>query len=181
MDDETLAQQAKKDVEAFAELYRRNVSRVYRYHLAHCGNVADAEDLTSQTFLAVLDGIQTYRASGVFAAWLMGIARRKQALFFRQFKPEVTLEQMEETAAKYPPVEFLAGRRISFQQACEAIKLLNPERAEALRLCFFAGLSAAEAGLILEKSEAAVKMLVSRALQDLRTRSRLSLEVQDEQ
>jgi RNA polymerase sigma-70 factor, ECF subfamily len=48
MDDAHLAQQARADPEAFAELYRRHVRSVYRYHLAHTGNVKDAEDLTSR-------------------------------------------------------------------------------------------------------------------------------------
>ena len=50
MDDADLAARAQSDPEAFAELYRRHVRSVYRYHLAHTGNVRDAEDLTSQTF-----------------------------------------------------------------------------------------------------------------------------------
>ena len=49
MDDARLAIQARSDPEAFAELYRRHVLSIYRYHLAHTGNVKDAEDLTSQT------------------------------------------------------------------------------------------------------------------------------------
>ena len=49
-DDARLTHQARADLEAFAELYRRHVQSVYRYHIAHTGNVRDAEDLTSQTF-----------------------------------------------------------------------------------------------------------------------------------
>ena len=58
MDDTRLAHQARADPEAFAELYRRHVRSIYRYHLAHTGNVKDAEDLTSQTFMAALEGIR---------------------------------------------------------------------------------------------------------------------------
>ena len=45
---------------------------------------------------------------------------------------------------------------------------------------FFSELSTAEAGLVLRKSEAAVRMLISRGLHDLRTRTSLALEVEDE-
>ena len=34
-DEIDLAQQAIRDVDAFAELYRRHMTRVYRYHIAH--------------------------------------------------------------------------------------------------------------------------------------------------
>jgi RNA polymerase sigma-70 factor, ECF subfamily len=73
-DEAALAQQAIRDVDAFAELYRRHMTRVYRYHIAHVGNVKDAEDLTSQTFIAALEGIRSFRGSGSFAAWILGIA-----------------------------------------------------------------------------------------------------------
>jgi hypothetical protein len=82
MDDARLAHQARADPEAFAELYRRHVRSIYRYHLAHTGNVRDAEDLTSQTFMAALEGIRSYRGTGPYITWLIGIAARKRTLFF---------------------------------------------------------------------------------------------------
>src|SRR5215216_1584307 len=86
-----LAQQAIRDVDAFAELYRRHMTRVYRYHIAHVGNVKDAEDLTSQTFMAVLEGIRSFRGTGSVAAWILGIASKKRLMFFRRSrgKPQV--------------------------------------------------------------------------------------------
>ncbi|MDY7078178.1 MAG: sigma factor [Chloroflexota bacterium] len=50
-DDETLAREATENPAAFAELYRRHLSRVYRYLLVRVGDVHDAQDLTAQTFL----------------------------------------------------------------------------------------------------------------------------------
>ena len=87
MDDARLAQQARADPEAFAELYRRHVRSIYRYHLAHTGNMRDAEDLTSQTFIAALEGIRSYPGAGPYMTWLMGIAARKHARFFRRNRP----------------------------------------------------------------------------------------------
>ena len=78
MDDARLAQQARTEPEAFAELYHRHLASVFRYHLAHTGNTKDAEDLTSQTFMAALEGIDSYRARGPYIAWLMGIASRNR-------------------------------------------------------------------------------------------------------
>lgn len=176
--DETLAEQARSDAEAFAELYRRYAARVYRYHILHTGNIKDAEDLTSQTFLAALDAIGRYRRDGMFAAWLMGIARRQKALFFRNRKPEAPLEQAANLPAAQTPVDLAVLQRMTLQQARAAFQLLSPERAEALALCFFAGLSPLEAARVLGKSQAAVKMLISRGLQDLRVRTTLALEVE---
>jgi DNA-directed RNA polymerase specialized sigma24 family protein len=37
-------------------LYQDHLDAVYRYHLAHTGNVQDAQDLTSESFRAALEG-----------------------------------------------------------------------------------------------------------------------------
>jgi DNA-directed RNA polymerase specialized sigma24 family protein len=89
MDNAQLAQQARPDREAFAELYRRHVLSVFRYHRAHTDNDKDAEDLTSQTFMAALEGMRSYRGTGPYIAWLMGIALRLRARFFRGRRPVV--------------------------------------------------------------------------------------------
>ena len=176
-DDVHLAHQARTDAEAFAELYRRHVTSVYRYHMAHTGDVKDAEDLTSQTFMAALEGIRSYRGTGSFAAWIMGIASRKRALFFRKSKPEAPLEAALHIPTPSLPTDKAAARRLQLEQVHHALKQISPERAEALTLCFFGGLNSKEAGHVLGKSEAAIKMLISRGLNDLRTRTSLALEV----
>ena len=176
-DDAHLAHLALTDANAFAELYCRHVTSVYRYHMAHTGNVKDAEDLTSQTFIAALEGIRSYRGTGSFAAWIMGIAARKRALFFRGSKPEVPLEAALHIPTPSLPTDKAAARRLQMDQVHRALKQISPERAEALVLCFFSGLNANEAGRVLGKSEAAIKMLISRGLHDLRTRTSLALEV----
>ena len=177
MDDARLAQQARSDPEAFAELYRRHVVRIYRYHLAHTGNAKDAEDLTSQTFMAALEGIRSYRGTGPYITWLFGIASHKRARFFRGSKSEVPLEAALHLPTAGLPTDKAAARRLQMDQVLGALHTLSLDRAEALILCFFSGLSPAEAGRVLGKRETAVRMLISRGLQDLRTRTSLALEV----
>ena len=181
MDDSQLATQAHTDAEAFAELYRRHVTRVYRYHMAHTGNVKDVEDLTSQTFMAALESIRSFRGTGSFAAWIMGIACHKRFLFFRSHKrSEVPLDAALELPDTKLPTDMAALRHMQLDQLRGALRSVSPDRLEAIALCYFAGLDCSEAGRVLGKSEAAVKMLLSRGLQDLRTRTSLSLEAQDE-
>lgn len=177
MDDIRLAQQARADPEAFAELYHRYLKNIYRYHLAHTGNVKDAEDLTSQTFMAALEGINSYRGAGPYIAWLMGIASRKRLRFFRGSRPEVPLDAALQIPTPSLPTEKAAARRLQMDQVLQALRTISAERAEAVILYFFCELNFVEAGLVLGKSEAAVKMLISRGLQDLRTRTSLALEV----
>jgi RNA polymerase sigma-70 factor (ECF subfamily) len=175
-----LARQAVTDANAFAELYRRNVRRVYRYHIANCGNVKDAEDLTSQTFMAALEGIRSFREAGSFAAWLMGIASKKKLMYFRRngAKPEVSLDE----ALHYPspdlPTDKAVTQRLQLESVSRALRQISMDRAEAITLSYFAGLNNSEVSRVMNKSEAAVKMLISRGLQDLRERTSLSLEVE---
>ena len=180
-EDSDLARQAVHSVEAFAELYRRNLTRVFRYHIAHVGNEKDAEDLTSQTFMAALEGIRSFRGTGTFTAWLFGIASRKRLMFFRRngSRPEVPLEAVPETPCPDPPTDSAAIQRLQLEAISRALRQIPAERAEALILTYFGGLSQAEPGRVLNKSEAAVKMLISRGLQDLRERTSLALEVEE--
>jgi len=177
IDDAALAIQARSNPDAFAELYRRHVVSVYRYHLAHIGNEKDAEDLTSQTFMAALEAIKSYRGTAPYIAWIMGIATRLRARFFRGIKPEVPLEAALHIPTSSLPTDKSAFQRLERDQIINALKQISKDRAEALILCFFSGLNFREAGQVLGKSEAAVKMLVSRGLQDLRTRSSITLDV----
>jgi RNA polymerase sigma-70 factor (ECF subfamily) len=178
MDEIQLAREARTDAEAFAELYRRHVTRVYRYHMAHTGNVKDAEDLTSQTFLAALENIHSFRGDGAFAAWIMGIASRRRALFFRGRRREVPLEAALQVPNPAPSTDRAAALRLQIESVARALRRISPDRAEAVILHFFGGLKHSEAASVLGKSEAAVKMLVSRGLQDLREQTSPALEAE---
>lgn len=177
-EDTQLAFQARVDIEAFSELYRKHVTRVYRYHIAHTGNLKDAEDLTSQTFMAALEGIKTFRGRGSFAAWIMGIAVRKQKMFFRSNKPEMPLEAVIQNLHHGTLTDQAAAQRMNLECIHRALKQISAERAEALTLHYFGGLKILEIARTLGKSEGAVKMLLARGLQDLRQRSSLALEVE---
>lgn len=166
--DEELASHAPNEKAAFSELYHRHFPRVYRYHLARMGDRADAEDLTAQTFLAALEGIRTYRGTGPFAAWLMGIAHNQMAMHYRRRKNETALDEGLNIPDPSDRPERLAGQRLQLSQVSQALERLTPERAEAIMLYIFADLSAAETGRVMGKSEGAVKMLVLRGLRELR-------------
>lgn len=179
-DESDLIRNAVHDVDAFAELYRRNLTRIYRYHMAHVGNARDAEDLTSQTFMAALEGIRSFRGTGSFAAWIFGIASKKRLMFFRKngSQPEVPLDAALQLPSPDLTTDKAAHQRLQLEAVSRALRQISTDRAEALILTYFGGLTQAEAGRILNKSEAAVKMLISRGLQDLRERTSLSLEVE---
>jgi len=181
--DEVLANQAqigqaRINREAFGELYHRHVKRIYRYHLARTGNAAEAEDLTTQTFLAALEGIHTYRKQRPFSAWLYGIASHKMIDHYRRQRNHISLENAEEYQDSNPSIDEIVLTRLNMEQVSIALRSITAERAEALVWRMFAGLCAAEVGQIMDKSETAVRMLVMRGLEDLRQRLTVPTEVE---
>src|SRR5690242_17349708 len=75
--DQTLLAQALEGAEdAFTALYRRRQGPIYRFALQMTGSTAIAEDVTQETFLAlILHGSRYQEARGTVAAFLYGIAR----------------------------------------------------------------------------------------------------------
>lgn len=166
--DNALASRAKEDVEAFATLYRRHLHRVYSYLHTRVGNVHDAQDLTTQTFVSALNGIQTYEPRDLFIAWLIGIARHKLSDHFRHHHPIISLDDIAPLTDGADSVEDGIIKQLRIAEITAILAKLNPERAEALRLRYFADLKIREVADVMEKSEGAVKMLIARGLDDIR-------------
>ena len=153
--------------------FRRYVTRIYRYCNSRTENAAVAEDLTAQTFLAALEGITHFRGDGSVAAWLFGIASNvcKGYHRYRQRHPQEPLE----TAARRkdtetPDPERRAYRRGILDCAQRVLPQLSEARQEVVRLRFLAGLNTAETATVMGKRRAAVRQLLSRAIDDLRER-----------
>lgn len=165
--DEELAQIACESSNAFAELYRRHVTSVYRYLQVRVGKVHDAQDLTTQTFLAALQNISSYQGVGSFRSWLLRIAQRRAADYFRQRRDTLPLEMAEHLPHPTTPHEELIDQQLRLEMVAGMLHTLTPERSEALALRLFGRLSVVEVAHVMGKTEAAVKMLVYRAICDL--------------
>jgi RNA polymerase sigma-70 factor, ECF subfamily len=158
---------AQRDPAAFATLYRRYVTPVYRYIFSRVGHRPDAEDLTSQVFTEALASLPRYQEQGTFAAWLFTIAARRIVDHYRQTRPQLPLgAALEQPAAGRTPLA-QAIRREELAQLAALIGRLDEEKQELLRLRFAAGLTYAEIGSVTGRSEAAVKMAISRLLRRL--------------
>ena len=176
-DDVELARRASHDPDAFTELYHRYLPGIYRYHLARTGHVQEAEDLTAQTFLTALESISSFSGRGSFSSWLFGIASHKLADHYRRSRIELPIEEAEDLHSTTPLPEEAAIQHLEIARVAHLLRLISPERAEALVLCLFGGLSLAEAADTVGKSKAAVKMLVHRGICDLQERLAIPQEV----
>ena len=157
------------DREALEALYLLHFDRIYSYLHLSVGNRHDAEDLTTQTFLKMLEAIGRFRwQAAPFSAWLFRIAHNLAMDHFRasrRWQPEEEVPEPEgatESSAEEAALESI-GRR----SMLELIEDLSPEQKQVLTLKFVFNFSNGEAAAILGKTEGAVKSLQHRALVSL--------------
>ncbi len=163
-----LVRSAKHDLTQFAALYDRHVQSIYRYIYSRVGSQAQAEDITSQTFLAAMEALSSYREQGHFRAWLFTIARRKIADHYRQRKPESSLDGREVQANTSDPLQKVI-RKEAFAELHAMIGELTEFECELIRLRYVAELPFAEIGRLVGKSEGAAKKALYRLLDRLQT------------
>jgi RNA polymerase sigma-70 factor (ECF subfamily) len=161
-DEASLVEAARLEPEAFAALYRCYLTPVYRYLLHRLSSVHDAEDLTALVFTEALEGLAAYhyKKGGSFAAWLFTIARRRLVDFYRQH-PSAPLN---DPPSSEPGLLATVEKGEDLQRLTNLLTQLDEERQELLRLRFSAGLSFAQIGLLVGRTEAAVKMAIYRAI-----------------
>jgi RNA polymerase sigma-70 factor (ECF subfamily) len=157
------------DRDALEELYLIHFDRIYSYLHVSVGNRHDAEDLTTQTFLKMLEKIGSFKwQSAPFSAWLFRIAHNLAMDHFRarrRWQPEE--EVPEPPGEEEPSAELTAMRTIGRESMLKLIEGLSPEQQQVLTLKFVFNLPNAEVAAILDKTEGAIKSLQHRALVSL--------------
>ena len=157
------------DRAALEELYLIHFDRIYSYLHMTVGNRHDAEDLTTQTFLRMLEAIGRFRWQSVpFSAWLFRIAHNLSMDHFRaarRVQPEEEVPEPE--GAEADSAELEALHSIGRQSLLELIEGLSDEQQQVLTLKFVFNFANAEVANILGKTEGAVKSLQHRALVSL--------------
>ena len=166
---ELVARGQQGDRDALEELYLIHFDRIYSYLHVSVGNRHDAEDLTTQTFLKMLEKIGTFKwRSAPFSAWLFRIAHNLAMDHFRarrRWQPEE--EVPEPPGEEEPSAELTAMQTIGRESMLKLIGRLSPEQQQVLTLKFVFNLPNAEVAAIFDKSEGAIKSLQHRALVSL--------------
>ncbi|MGN6429933.1 MAG: sigma-70 family RNA polymerase sigma factor [Gaiellaceae bacterium] len=165
-----LVEQAQKGNRgALEELYLLHFDRIYSYLHMSVGNRHDAEDLTTQVFVKMLESIGKFRwRSAPFSAWLFRIAHNLAMDHFRankRWQPEE--EVPEPDPGDRSAAEEEALESIGRESMLEMIGKLSHEQQQVLTLKFVFNFSNAEAATILDKTEGAIKSLQHRALASL--------------
>ncbi len=167
-------ERAKRDPEAFGDLYDRYCGQIYRFVYGRVSERSLAEDITEEVFFKALKNIKGYRHMGrSFSSWLYRIACRAVADHYRGHRPELELEEAEQLPDHADSVLDEVVRRDRIRRVWQAIDQLPAQQRVAMVLRFSEDLSSEQIGRIMGKSSAAVKLLVYRAVQRLRREPRL--------
>src|SRR3712207_2605973 len=157
------------DRDALEELYLLHFDRIYSYLHMSVGNRHDAEDLTTQTFLKMLESIRRFQwRSAPFSAWLFRIAHNLAMDHFRanrRWQPEEDVPELP--GSEEPSAELQAMHVLGRQSMLEMIEDLSEDQREVLTLKFVFNFSNGEVATILGKTEGVVKSLQHRALASL--------------
>lgn len=139
--DETLVKRIKEgDQTALEELVERWYPRVYAYAFRVTGGRQDAQDVTQETFLAVLRSVERFRPWRAFHSWLFAIAHNKCMDFFRLRGQ--TLDDPEKLVRIRAPD--IHERLLDAMVVEQAISRLPPLQRETIVLCYFDGFAPAE-------------------------------------
>ena len=166
-EEEQLIKRAKNgDSQAITQLYHAHAQMIYRYIAYRVPTTADAEDITSEVFMRMLEGLPTYEFMSVpFEAWLYRIATHRIADFFRKSSRQKTHIELHETLAGDEPMpEESIQKQQEFKRLRHALSYLNEEQQDVLILRFIENKSHEDVARILDKSQSAVRTIQHRAL-----------------
>lgn len=158
-----------------ATLYQCYASRLFAYFCRHVPAEEDAEDLLLEVFLAVIKHESTLasRNEDGQRAWLWTVARNKVKDFHKRVArrhPVVVLEQAGEVADDEQNIpEAILLRKEAYSSLHKQLQHLSLNQQEILQLHFTAGLNCVEIAAVLRRREGAVRTMLSRALNKLRS------------
>ena len=182
---QTLAQAKQGDAEAITALYRHFLPCVFGYIATRVPDRSTAEDLTSEVFLKMVEGIEHIRATeeASMAAWLFRVARITVAGYYRQrakhpemvsLTPEdgdgASWVQERATPLDQNPESDPVGHaeaREEWAVVVQAMNRLTEEQRQVLIGRLILGYDVATVARMMGKRANAVKALQFRALQSL--------------
>ena len=151
----------------FDELWAQTASKVRAYMFCACGSWPDADDMLQDCYLRALRGWHQFDGRASRQAWLLGIARRTCADWFRTKRRKgvpvglAKLDDCEDGLLKRSSADRI-------EAVWGAIKELNAEQSEVVHLRFAADLSYAEIGQALGIPVGTVRSRLHRGLKAIR-------------
>lgn len=166
----TVAALRSGDGRAYADVVNTLNGPVYRFLLRLTRDATAAEDLTQETFVALWEGLESYRGKSQFTTWVFGIAYR-QHLRWRDKRLVATVPLEEHWDEAVLPGPSAAVEEADEQRRIrKAVYSLPDPYRESVALLYMEGLSYREAARVLEVPVGTVKSRMHGALTILRNK-----------
>jgi RNA polymerase sigma-70 factor, ECF subfamily len=166
-DAELVAGLKANDDAAYREVVARFGDPLYGYIYSITGNHHLSEDVLSETYLRMVEKIDSYTFYGApFKAWLYRIAHNLAINSVKRMNRLVSAEALENAAPVEDPATTIATR-LEAEELRAAMGELTEEQQQVVMLRFVAEQSTAEVAKAMEKTENAIKQLQFRALRSL--------------
>ena len=158
---------AAGDEKAFKQLYDRYFKDIYRFIYFKVGAVEVAEDTASDTFFKVWHYIKQGKKIRSARALLYQTARNKIIDYYRKRQDE-QLEAVEQIPFIDVSLEEQTDRTEVLEKVCAQLRKLKHEYREVIELRYLHQLSHNEIGNIIGKKGGAVRVLLHRAILQLK-------------
>ena len=143
------------------DLYDEALPQVYGYLLARCGDVALAEDLTAECFLAAVAAVRKPGPPPLNVAWLIGVARHKLVDHWRAREREQ--RGLRSVRGEQPAAEDPWDAQLDLIRARDTLARLGPHHRAALTLRYLDGLTVPSVAAQLGRTVHATEALLVRA------------------
>ncbi len=168
-DEVDLVERAKRDPNAFGELYDRHFHQIYRFVYSRVREQATAEDVTSEVFVKALRGIGRYQHTGrPFSAWLYQIAVNAVNDRYRSARPVDDIDEQIGLASGGPALEDLALQAEEVRRIWALVEKLPATQRTAMVLKFQEDMKIDDIAAVMRKSPGAVKLLLHRGVGKVR-------------
>lgn len=169
--EDRLVERAKGDADAFGELYEHYFGQIYRFVYSRLRDQEAAEDVTSEVFFKALRAIGRYKPSGhPFSAWLYQISVNAIADHYRARKPSSNLDEAIGVADPQQALDERVADRQDAARVWAVIETLPDQQRTAITLKLGEDLKLSDIGVMMGKSEGAIKLLIHRGMITLRSR-----------
>ncbi len=173
-----VVERAKKDSQAFGELYEYYYSPIFAYILRRTASLETSQDICSEVFFKAFQNLGQFHWRDVpFSSWLYRIANNEIANHYRKngqqlssFKKAFDSTNLLDTTTESELIEAEAElkRHEDFLALHASISRLPKKYKEVITLRYFENKQLKEISEILRKKEGTVKSLLHRGLEKLR-------------
>jgi len=169
-DSQGLVKQARAGQEAaFAELYDRFFTKIYRFIFYRVGHKETSEDLSEETFVKAFGSLPSLEQDTLFEPWLYTIARNKVIDYYRSKKVSVPIEEVENTLEYETNIIDVVNLGFQQKTVIKLLKELTTEQQQVIKLKFFEDLTNSEIAHLMQKEEGAIRVIQHRAIAKLKS------------